>query len=121
MSNKRFDIYERAFTFATRSAKFIREFSKDMILMEYSKQLIRSSSSIGANLEEADGALTRKDFINRMGIARREARESHHWLRLIESVGNLEKSKDLDEIKWLVNESKEILLILSAIINKTKT
>ena len=84
--------------------------------MEYGKQLIRSSGSIGANLEEADGTLTKKDFINKMAIARREARESKYWLRLIQQVNRLE----CPELVTLIGEANELVLILSAIINKVK-
>ena len=121
MTNERkFDIYDRAFKFAVRSAQFIKALEKNIIVIEYSKQLIRSSASIGANLEEADGALSRKDFVNKIGIARREARESHHWVRLIQAVANFTEKSHKEEAGWLLNESKEIMLILSSIINKTK-
>ena len=87
---------------------------------EYSKQLIRASGSVGSNLEEADGALTRKDFINKIGISRREARESRYWLKLLEATTNFTDKTIGDEIRWLINESKEIMLILSSIIKNTK-
>ena len=118
-SNRKFDIYERSFSFALKTGKFVKRIPKDMILNEYSRQLIRSSGSIGANLGEADGALTRKDFINKVGIARREAKESHHWLKLIEGVADFDRESDLLEINWLIKESKELLLILSSIIRNS--
>ena len=83
---KKFDIYDRSLEFAVRVGKLINRFPKNLILIEYARKLIRSSSSIGANIEEADGTLTRKDFTNKLGIARREARESRHWLRLIKKI-----------------------------------
>lgn len=88
--------------------------------MEYGRQLIRSSGSIGANIEEADGALTKKDFINKIGISRREAKESRHWLRLIKTVVTPHDESDRKELDWLINESTELLLILSSIIKKTQ-
>ncbi len=118
--NRKFDIYERAFEFAVRVANLLSVLPKNQAILEYSKQLIRSSGSIGANIEEADGALTKKDFINKLGIARREARESKHWLRLIEKITPFlspDKRKGLD---WQINEAEELMLILSSIINKTK-
>lgn len=118
--NKKFDIYERALEFAVKTAHFIDKLPKSAALIEYSRQLIRSSGSIGSNIEEADGALTRKDFINKMGISRRESRESRHWLRLIKAT-QPSKNDDIEkEIDWLINESKEILLIVSSIIKKTQ-
>lgn len=117
---KDFDIYDRAFKFAVRTAKIIDQLPLTQTTREYSKQLIRASGSIGANLEEADGALTRKDFINKIGISRREARESRHWLKLLEATVNCANKTIEDEIRWLINESKEIMLILSSIIRNTK-
>jgi four helix bundle protein len=120
MPDKKYDIYDRAFGFAVRVVKFLDKLPKNTVLIEYSRQLIRASGSIGANLEEADGALTRKDFLNKIGIARRESREAKHWLRLIESVIIIKDSVDQKELKWLINESTEILLILSSIIRNTE-
>jgi len=120
MNKSRFDIYNRAFEFAVKTAKFTKKMPKNSVTMEYAKQLIRSSSSVGANLEEADGALTKKDFINKLGIARRESSESRHWLKLIHSVENF-TSKELNgELSWLIKEAEELKLILSSIISKTK-
>lgn len=121
MTNERrkFDIYDRALIFASRVAALTYKLPRNPALIEYCKQLIRSSGSIGANIEEADGALTKKDFINKIGIARRESRESRHWLRLI-TFGHNTKDPDLiREIDWQKGEAGELLLILSSIINKT--
>ena len=115
-SNVKFDIYERSIKFAVKMAKVIRALEKDMVLNEYTKQLVRSSSSIDANLTEADGALTRKDFIHKIGIARKEAKETNYWLQLINSLG----LKNYPELQDLQKESKEIMLILSSIIIKTQ-
>ena len=68
MTNKEFDIYDPAFNFAVRIVKFLDKLPKNTALIEYSRQLIRSSGSIGANIEEADGALSKKNFINKMGL-----------------------------------------------------
>ncbi len=102
--------------FAVRVGIFTNKTIKNQATLEYGKQLIRSSGSIGANLEEADGTLTKKDFINKMAIARREARESKYWLRLIQQVNRLE----CPELVTLIGEANELVLILSAIINKVK-
>jgi four helix bundle protein len=118
--DRKFDIYERTLEFATKVAKFIEKLPKSITAIEYSKQLIRASGSIGSNMEEADGALTKRDFINKMGISRRESRESRHWLRLIKQVRLIKNLEDEKELDWLINESKEILLIVSSIIRKTQ-
>ncbi|MDP8211801.1 MAG: four helix bundle protein [Candidatus Zapsychrus exili] len=115
---KKFDIYDRAFTFAVNCAKLIKGLPKEIILIEYMRQLVRSSGSIGANLEEADGALTKRDFVYKVAISRREAKESRHWLKLIKVIS--ENKSFEKEIDALIKESTEILLILSKIINNTK-
>ena len=120
MTDKKFDIYERAFKFAADVAKLLEHMTESTAIYEYQKQLIRSSGSIGANLSEADGSLSQKEFLNKMGISRREARESKHWLRLIQAVGTISEEKQLTELNRLLQESSEILLILSAIISKVK-
>jgi len=115
---KRFDIYDRALEFAARVARLVNKLPMSQATLEYGKQIIRASGSIGANIEEADGTLTKKDFVNKMGIARREARESRHWLQLIKKaqlVNNKENEKELD---WQIGEAEELMLILSSIINK---
>jgi four helix bundle protein len=79
-------------------------------------QVVGASGSVGANYREANDALGKKDFIQRLKIARREAKESHHWLELI-SEANTHK---VDEIKPLTQEAVELKNILSAIINKSE-
>ena len=99
MEKKKFDIYDRVFKFSVRTAKFLSKLPNNVIATEYSRQLIRSSGSMGANLAEADGALTKKDFINKVGISRREARESKHWLELLKAVVSIytvSNKKELD-------------------------
>ncbi|MFN3405623.1 MAG: four helix bundle protein [Cytophagaceae bacterium] len=80
-----------------------------------SKQVLRAGTSIGANVEESVGALTRKDFINKMTISYREARETRYWLRLLEAS----KIVNFDFSKY-INESEEIIKILSSIIKTSK-
>ena len=75
-NGRKFDIYDRALEFAARVAILVNKLPRIQAALEYGRQVIRASGSIGANIEEADGALTKKDFINKMGIARRESRES---------------------------------------------
>ena len=117
---KIYDIYDRSFVFAVGVASFLSKIKADQATSIYKHQLIRSSSSIGANLAEADGSLSKKDFVNKVGIARREARESKHWLKLIHQVSVYGNRVLEDEIDWLINESHELVLILSAIILKAK-
>ena len=81
-----------------------------------SKQLIRSGTSIGANVEEATAAQSRKDFISKMSISSKEARETNYWLRL------LRDSKLCDDIDFsaAIKESEEIIAILTSIVKTTQ-
>ena len=117
---KKYDIYDRTFKFAVKTVKFLEKLPRNTASIEHTRQLIRSSGAIGANLAEADGALTKKDFVNKIGIARRETRESKHWLRLIESTSSIKGSTLEDELSWLIDEVSQILLILSSIIRNTE-
>lgn len=119
-NRKRFDIYDRALEFAIRVGRLMGKLPKNQAVLEYSRQLIRASASIGANIEEADGVLTKRDFVNKMGIARRESRESRHWLRLVKEVGAVNNPEVEKELEWQLGEAEEIMLILSSIINKTR-
>lgn len=87
---------------------------KDRINNQLVSQIIRSACSVGANYREANEALGRKDFIHRLRIARKEAKETSYWLELVKET-NLDKG---NRMKNLFQETKEIRNILSAIIEK---
>ena len=83
--------------------------------MEYTKQLIRSSGSVGANYIEANEAMSKADFIKHVRIALKEAKESKHWLDLLDMGGNADfDSKRIE----LVDEAQQLSRILSAILQK---
>ena len=84
------------------------------------KQLIRAGTSIGANMEEADGAASKKDFINKVLIARKEARETRYWLLLIEKAELIHNVNNKQELEKLIKEAYELMKILSSIVNKAK-
>lgn len=119
-SGRVYDIKDRAETFAVRSAKLALKLSRNQASIEYGKQLIRASASIGANIEEADGTLSKRDFVNKLAISRREARESRYWLNLISGAGLVSSQEATEELNWLKREAEELLLILSSIINKVR-
>jgi four helix bundle protein len=80
-----------------------------------SKQLLRSGASIGANIEEASAAQSRKDFINKMAISSKEARETKYWLRLIQ------ESRIVNcDIEMHIKEIDEIIKILTSIVKTSK-
>ncbi len=109
-------IQEKRFSFAVRIVLYCRTHlsGKDDALL--SRQLLRSGTSIGANVEEALGGQSRKDFIAKLGIAAREVREAHYRLRLIQKVKTGHHSKSIS----LGKECEELLLILNSIILTTR-
>ena len=107
-------IVDRSFDFALRIIELYKRLikSNEFVL---SKQLLRSGTSIGANVEEALAAHSTKNFIARMIISHKEARETRYWLRLIN------KSRLIsDDITSYLNEATDVINILSAIISTSK-
>lgn len=114
-NSKVYDLEERTTEFAKRVIRLCKELPKDRINNPLVNQIIRSSGSIGANYREANDALGRKDFIHRLKIARKESKETSHWLELIQEA-NPEFTSRMQDIK---KEAGELKNILSAIITKT--
>ena len=111
------DLCERTFKFAVRVVKLCRELSRNGgVDQTLSRQLLRSGTSIGANVEEGQGGQSRADFVSKYSIARKEARETHYWLRLLVATEILPKQRVND----LLDECNELIAILTAIIKKTK-
>jgi four helix bundle protein len=110
------DIRPRSYQFALRIIKLVRALPKDMATLTMARQLARSGTSIGANIEEAQGSHSRKEFAQKMNIARKEARECLYWLRLLRDSNTLPKAR----LEPLVSESDEIVRILVAIVKKTR-
>jgi four helix bundle protein len=112
---KKYDLEERSFQFAWRVRQFIKRIPKSLSNYEDSKQLIRASGSVGANYIEANESLGNKDLLLHMKISRKEAKESHYWLRLLD----LEMKSPLEpERSALLNEATELMRIFGAIIRK---
>src|SRR4030066_1954201 len=82
-NSKRFDLEERTFQFAKKTAFYIKQLPKNISNLEYGRQVVNASGSVGANYIEANEALSKKDFLMRIKICRKEAKESAYWLRLI--------------------------------------
>jgi four helix bundle protein len=80
------------------------------------KQLVRSATSVGANVEEGQGSRSRADFIATYSIACREARETHYWLRLIAAAGIIPEPR----VRDLIDESNQLVAILTAIITAAR-
>lgn len=113
MPRKPFDIRERTFLFAVATVKWVKRLPNDSASQILARHLIRSVTSIGANIEEADGTVTEEDKVYKWAIARKEARETRYWLRLIDAT-----SASGAECGVLVQEATEIINILSAMIKK---
>ena len=114
--NKKFDLEERTAKFGESVIEFCLKIQRNEITRPLITQLIKSSTSVGANYCEADDAESRKDFKHKIGICKKESRETKHWLRMIAVASpNL---KEKARILW--NEAKEPNLIFNAIINSTK-
>lgn len=108
------DIRERTFEFAVRVLKMTKYLPHSSVNNVLINQVIRSSTSIGANIEEAQGGHTKSDFAHCMNIAKKEARETLYWIKLIIEI-NQTLSKRLE---LLLKENEEILKILTTIVKK---
>jgi four helix bundle protein len=112
-----YDLEERTFQFAKQVRIFVKTLPNTLANLEDSKQLIKSSGSVGANYREANEALSKKDFLMRIKISRKEAKESVYWLRLINETNELNNKNDAER---LLQEANELKKIFSAIIEKSK-
>ena len=122
MSNKapnsnNYDLVERTAKFGEDIIEFCCVLPRNEINRPLISQTIRSGTSVGANYMEADGAVSRKDFENKIGICRKEAKESMHWLRMIAKANPIKK----EECRKLYKESQELVWIFSSIINQSKS
>lgn len=115
MHKHKFDLEERTLEFAKAVIRLCKKLQQKIINRELISQLIRSSGSVGANYREANEALSKKDFSYRIKISRKEAKESHYWLELLQEA----TPEHIDEIKKLQEEAIELKKIFSAIINKS--
>lgn len=113
---KKYDLRERTAKFGEDIINFAKKIPENSITRILISQLVRAGTSVGANYCEADDASTKKDFFYKVGICRRESKESRHWLRMtITAVPSLK-----DKTGSLLNEAQELNLIFSAIINRGK-
>jgi len=114
MSNDKYNLEERTAKFGEEVIKFTKKISKNNITLPIISQLIRAGTSVGANYCEADDAESRKDFQHKIGISKKESRETKHWLRMIVVAEPELKA----EARILWQEAKELNLIFNAIIRK---
>jgi len=115
-SPKRFDLEERTQKFAEAVRSFVKRLPKTTANTEDSRQVVRSSGSVGANYIEANEAISKKDFVLRIKICRKESKETRYWLALIDCGGNNTLE---NERQQLLQEAKELMLIFSTIMRKS--
>ena len=115
-SKKPYDLEDSTLKFASGIIILCKKLPPDVVNMRLIGQLVDASGSVGANYREANEALSKKDFLHRMKITRKECKESSDWLALI-MVAN---QKFLTEIELFIKESKELRSIFTAIINKSE-
>src|SRR5216683_1362334 len=116
-SKKPYDLEERTFLFAKNVALYYKKLPRTMTNLVYGPQCIRSSGSVGANYIEANEALSKKDFIMRIKICRKEAKESRFFLRLIDTADNGQAER---EQQALIQEAQELTNIFGAIVRKSE-
>lgn len=112
-NSKPYNLGERTNKFAKRVRDYVRALPKDIASIEDGKQLIRSSGSVGANYIEAEEALSKKDFILRIKICKKEAKESIYWFDLTEP-----KEIYIKEKQALTQEATELMKIFGSIVTK---
>lgn len=112
----KYNLEERTAKFGEDVIEFAMGLKKTDINRVLTSQFVRSGTSIGANYMEADGAESKKDFNHKIGICKKESKETMHWLRMI-AKANPDKSK---ECRKLWQEAHELTLIFSAIIRSKK-
>lgn len=116
LKRKRFDLEDRTTVFAKAVIRLCKKLQKDVINKRIIDQVIGAAGSVGANYREANDSLGKKDFLQRLRISRREAKEAQHWLCLLMESNPEHKS----EISLLTQEVQELRNILSAIITKSE-
>jgi four helix bundle protein len=111
------DLPERTFEFARRVVKLCQVLDQTPgVSRTLANQLLRSGTSIGANVEEGQAGQSRADFLSKLSIACKEARETHYWLRLLAATELVPEPR----LTELLDEANQLVAILTAIIRKTK-
>ncbi len=109
-------IQQKSFTYAVRIVKLCKLLKEERREFDMSKQLMRNGTSIGANVEEALGGQSNRDFISKLSIAYKEARESGFCLKLLFELKYVNES----EAKSIIDDTEELCKILSAILTTSK-
>lgn len=116
-NENKYDIHKRIYDFIVRVIKLVNLLPKTPANLVIINQILRSVTSMGANDQEADGTLTKKDFIHCYTIVRKEGKETNFWLALIADTNPSFKTR----MQEILQEGQEIVAIISSIINKTRS
>ncbi len=114
--NNKYNLADRTAEFGEAIIEFINKLSKNQVNQILTNQLIRSATSVGANYMEADAGVSKKDFKHKIGLCKKEAKETMHWLRMV--AKNNPKEKKICRV--LYKEAHELVLIFSAICRSKK-
>jgi len=118
MGNQQYDLEERTLVFAKRVRVFVKQLPKFSANFKDGDQLIKSSGSVGANYIEANEAFSKRDFVHRIKICRKESKESRFWLNLVDTAN----IAVLDEEKFiLIQEVTELMKIFGSIVRKSES
>ena len=102
MMTRNIDIHDRLLKYGVRIVKICKKMSKNLDNRVIADQLIRSGTSIGANMQEADSASSKRDFIHKVTIAKKEAQETNYWLKIIKGSDMLINEENVNEIDLLL-------------------
>src|SRR5437868_5304285 len=116
-NRKRFDLEDRTYRFARCVRDFVKRLPRTICNFEDVKQVVRSSGSVGANYIEANESLSKKDFLVRIRICRKEAKETAYWLRLLDTQTNDKLEAEREE---LTKEARELMRIFAAIMRNSE-
>jgi len=116
MGKKENVVREKSFAFAMRIVETYRLLVKTKKEFVIAKQMLRSGTSIGANVEEADNAISKADFSSKISIAYKEAKETHYWLRLLTLTGYLEGNLS----NAILNDCEELCRLLCSILKTSR-
>ena len=110
-NDRKFDLEDRTARFGENIISYVKSLPKNEITRPLISQIVRSSTSVGANYMEADAAESKKDFLHKIGICPKELKETKHWLRMIAHAD----SQHIEASRVLWKEAQELTLIFSAI------
>ena len=113
-SSRIYDLEERTYRFASGCSEFVEKVPKTISNVEYGTQLVRASGSVAGNYIEANESLSKKDFVFRIKICRKESKESRLWIRLLRCPEAMQ-----EERRWLFGEATELMKIFGAILTKS--